>query len=298
MDKQEAVGFILRQLQNGHSQPEIVAALSSKLNAPRDVVSKFVAQTAAQYKPQPAARPATAKPPSPQPASPPSQSPRSQPANVFDFEDVFEPAPPSQASSGQPAAYFDFEAEFAPDSDFAAQFAPDPAPAPRSAAYSPAAYPAAPAAFSADSEGIPRTSFSRIPPIDEELEKIILSGLAKGRRHDDLIMSICERTGWSWDQAQRAVGLVGSKNRKKLVSRQNMIIIPLCIFLILGGLALILASFQDTMAFIEYARNRELYPLGTTSDIDNATFYSLGLGIAGVLGGAAGLFRSLQTQME
>ena len=269
MEKQEAVSFILRELQNGRSQPDIVAALSSKLNAPRDVVGKFVAQVASQYKPAP--------PPPPK-------------ASTFDFEEAFQPAPPPQAASSQPAAYFDFDADSEPEPDFAAQAAPGPTPPAR-----PAAYPSpVPQAMPADSA--PRTSSSRLPQVDEELEKFILSGLAKNRRQDDLVMSVCERTGMSWDQAQRSVALVGTKNRKKLVSRQNIIFIPLSIIFILGGLAMALASVTDSMAYVDYWVNQQKYPLGPTGNFDNTTIYSFILGMTFVLGGAAGLFTSLRNQ--
>ncbi|MEW5869939.1 MAG: hypothetical protein AB1894_11730 [Chloroflexota bacterium] len=273
MEKQEAVGFILRELQNGRSQPDIVAALSSKLNAPRDVVGKFVAQVASQYKPAP---------------PPPPKAP------AFDFEEAFQPATPPQAAASQPAAYFDFDADSEPD--FAAQAAPGPTPPARPAAYPSPAPQAMPASPLANADSAPRTSSSRLPQVDEELEKFILSGLAKNRRQDDLVMSVCERTGMSWDQAQRAVALVGTKNRKKLVSRQNMIFIPLSIIFILGGLALILASVTDAMAYIDFWVNPQKYPLGPAGDIDRTVLYSFVLGIMGVLGGAAGLFTSLRNQ--
>ncbi len=49
MDKQEAIDFVLDELDKGRSRAEITAALSRKLGAPVDLVSKFVAQTATRY---------------------------------------------------------------------------------------------------------------------------------------------------------------------------------------------------------------------------------------------------------
>ena len=42
MDKQEAIDFVLDELDKGRSLPEITAALSRRLGAPVDLVSKFV----------------------------------------------------------------------------------------------------------------------------------------------------------------------------------------------------------------------------------------------------------------
>ena len=51
MEKQEAIAFIQRELQNNCTQDEIVSLLSLELGAPPDMVRKFVAQVAAQQKP-------------------------------------------------------------------------------------------------------------------------------------------------------------------------------------------------------------------------------------------------------
>ncbi len=49
MDKQEAIDYVLDELDKGRSLPEITAALSRQLGAPEDMVGKFVTQTAERY---------------------------------------------------------------------------------------------------------------------------------------------------------------------------------------------------------------------------------------------------------
>ena len=88
MDKQEAIAFIQRELQNNCSQEEIVSLLSLELGAPPDVVRKFVAQVAAQQKPPaPTAPKVNAAAPTPYDEALPSFAPDSDvlppsPANV------------------------------------------------------------------------------------------------------------------------------------------------------------------------------------------------------------------------
>jgi hypothetical protein len=53
MEKQEALDFIFRELDNDRSQQEITALLCKQLGAPPDVVEKFVARVAAK-RPEPA----------------------------------------------------------------------------------------------------------------------------------------------------------------------------------------------------------------------------------------------------
>lgn len=64
MNKQEAIDFILKQLDQGHSREEVAAALSEKMGAPLDLVSKFIAQVAAS-RPQPAPPTAVSSPAQP-----------------------------------------------------------------------------------------------------------------------------------------------------------------------------------------------------------------------------------------
>lgn len=67
MDKQEAIVFIRRELDNNRSQEEIVTLLCQELGAPPDLVRKFVAQVVAQA-PNPAAAPQR------QPVRPPDEA--------------------------------------------------------------------------------------------------------------------------------------------------------------------------------------------------------------------------------
>jgi len=75
MDKQGAIIFIHRELDNNRSQEEIVTLLSQELGAPPDLVSKFVAQVVAE-------RPKFTAAPRRQPASPAPAAQAVPPASV------------------------------------------------------------------------------------------------------------------------------------------------------------------------------------------------------------------------
>jgi hypothetical protein len=132
--------------------------------------------------------------------------------------------------------------------------------------------------------------------IDPELEKHILNDLAKSRRQEDIIMEICEKTGASWDQAQRLVARIATQNRKKLTTRQNIVLIPLSLGAAGGGLALMLATLKETLIFINsiFGSNTP----GTFVDFDRYTIWGFFLGVGLLLGGVVGLYKALQSQFS
>jgi hypothetical protein len=141
------------------------------------------------------------------------------------------------------------------------------------------------------------------PQADEEIEKIILKGLSKSRRHDDLIMDICERRALNWNEAQRMVAQVQTKHRKKLTTRKNLLLIPASIIGIIVGLILVYASAADMYNLVN---------AGFSSQSDFATAYETGAledtiryapiffitGIVMILGSVVGLYTSLRAQFE
>jgi hypothetical protein len=84
MDKQEATEFIQRRLDNGYSPAEITQLLSQQLNAPEDMVERFVAQVAANYQPTQPVPQETWQ------AEPPSSN---QPPAQVDFQQAEQPDP-------------------------------------------------------------------------------------------------------------------------------------------------------------------------------------------------------------
>jgi len=209
MNKQEATKYIQDELKRNRPQKEIAAELSRQLNAPPDLVRKFVSQVAA--KPLPSERP-----PAPQSTRPPS-------AEV------------------QPALSQD------------------------------------------------------------ELEEMIIKALNKDQRQSDIVMEVCEQTGMSWNQAQRLVAQVSTKNRGRLVSRQNMVIIPLAALALLAGLALIYASVSEWLVVVNLFDEVGSEISSQASEVEYVLregLWGFIVGISLFLGGLYGLIRALQSHFD
>lgn len=255
MDKQEAIEFILQELNNNCDQEEIAFKLSQRLGAPADVVRKFIARVASE---------------NPVPASYLNQ-PVAPPSEVLQTPSIPEAVQqaPSSLASAQPRT----------------------------------STPVEPAVIHPSvSENPPAAIDTRKPGQDDpETEKLILSALVKNRRNDDIVLAVCERTGISWDQAQRWVARIASQNRKKLTSRQNVFLIPLSLLALLGGLVLLYSSFSEmnlayklVIALTSSPTSRA--PIEQPMVQEGAWALLVGLGLT--LGGGLGLFKALQSQFE
>jgi peptide/nickel transport system permease protein len=120
MDKQEAIDFVHYALDKGYNPEDIADVLSRRLNAPVDLVAKFVRQTKQRYDQSKAAlgTPATASPQpsahSPQPATFNAQTPASRPppSTVGKPPAAYPPSP--SAASQKPLAVSPPPAAFNP----------------------------------------------------------------------------------------------------------------------------------------------------------------------------------------
>ena len=255
MDKQAAIQFIVNELECNRTQEEISAALSQQLNAPPDVVSKFVARVIAGN----------------QAAVSPVQPPSTPPPDLQTL-----PQPDPDGQTGHPAV------ETAPEeltnlSATQVEEAPPP-----------------PQGYTFPTE--------RAPVYDQEaLEAMILKALRGNQRQSDIVMDVCENTGMSWNQAQRLVARIATKHHKHLVSRQNMIIIPLSVLALLAGLALLGASINEGL---QMAQALAESPSGLPASTSTMEFFireglwGLVIGMSLLLGGIYGLIRALQTQFS
>jgi hypothetical protein len=255
MDKQAAIQFIVNELERNRTQDEITAALSQQLNAPPDVVSKFVARVSAGNQ-------ATETP-----AQPPSTPPP-------DLETLPQPDPEGQI--GYPAV------ETAPE-----QLMAPPATQVEGS-------PPAPQEYTFPNE--------RAPVYDQEaMEAMILKALRCNQRQSDIVMDVCENTWMSWNQAQRLVARIATKHHKHLVSRQNMIIIPLSALALLAGLALLGASINEGLQMAQALAESPSDLPASTSTMEffiREGLWGLVIGMSLLLGGIYGLIRALQTQFS
>lgn len=260
MNKQQATDYIIQQLQAGCAEDEITQALSQQLKVSPQIVGKFVAQVVQDQN----RFPPPVKPPNPVDTHEVLLPPWLQ-------SESFEPAssspnlPASQNMRSNPV--------FAASAGVSAVVQPEPQ--------------------------VEKAQFAnqvKLSPQEQaELEELILKALLKSRKQSDIILSICERTGLGWDQAQRMVAKVASHNRRKLVSGQNKLIIPLCILAILTGLALLAAAGIES--YQVYAALSDGQTIGRNSD-PREILWGLSLGFVMLIGGGFGLFRALQQQFD
>jgi len=281
MDKQEAIDFVLDELDKGRSPAEIAAALSRKLDAPVELVAKFVRQTKLRYEQSQAALGTTATPgplppayhAQPEPSSP-QPAPASPPAIAYN--------PQPTAYSLPPVAYTPPPAAYSP-----ASAAPEPLPEPAPAYSEPAV-----------AEPLPRAEpeLAAAPA----LEKFILDELAKNQREGDVVLRVVEKTGMEYRQAQRLVSRVGAKNYKKITTRQNCLIIPLAVLALVAGLVLLGASIVEAYQIrflLPSPNNLSFEQIQAAYERGQSLPWAFGVGLALSLGGGFGLMSAIRKQM-
>ena len=252
MNKGEAERFIIQGLESNHTQGDIVAALCQELNAPEDLVSKFVAQVAKKHQPEPS-------------PSKPAYHQYQNTAPVDGDTDL-------SVVVSKPAIDQILEIQSPAD--------PPVKPAPHHETWV--------SGVSGEVE-------------EAELEKMVFQALRKDQRHSDIVLDICEQTGMSWDRAQRLVSRVATHNRKHLVARQNLIIIPLASIALLAGLALIVASLSEGLRIAQQMAGSPSEAAARATEIEfilQEGLWGFVIGISLLLGGVYGLIRALQTQFE
>lgn len=325
MNKQDAIDFIVEQFDQGVSPSEIARGLGKQLNAPYEVALKFVTRTLEQRmamnsSPAPA-RPTGMFPPPPAPPTnwPP---PVAKPAPVQSaWEPAVEPMPQEANAESSPAipdpgtGYSPASAWETPSSKeeverfgaavFLTGRPPEEQPAEATSLQNGETSPA----LSSDETGFPAPSSATTGEIDPKLEKFIVDALSKDKKFNDVVMAVCEQTGVDWASAQRLVGRVQAKNRKKLTSRRNVYLVPFAIILILAGIALVAAGIEQGIAYAQYAKymadlytniNGNFQPVDLPPEPASLT-YVIGYLVSGVGfigGGSYGLYQALRAQFE
>jgi len=297
VDKQQAIDFVLDELDKGRSLSAITAALSSQLGAPADLVGKFVSQTAERY-----AQSKGVLPPTP-PSNPPltvanrwsssyGQSPSAPDLNHPGY------GQPPAASDSQPTAYSrppvadsQETGGFHDEAGTAAAMEAIPEPNPR--------YIQAPAAITGETSFAPEKELEAATAPD--LEKFILGELGKNKREGDIVLAVVERTGMEYRQAQRMVSRVGARNYKKVAAKQNCLIIPLAVVFLIAGLVLLGASVAEgyQLRFIlNSPNNLSGEQIQQAYDRGRDLPWAFITGLALSLGGSIGLFSALRKQMD
>ena len=76
----------------------------------------------------------------------------------------------------------------------------------------------------------------------EELAEFVVQSLKRHQRFNDIVESVCQKTGMSWNQAHRFVARTQTEHHKELTKSSRTIMIPLSIGFIVGGILLLIWS--------------------------------------------------------
>jgi hypothetical protein len=135
-----------------------------------------------------------------------------------------------------------------------------------------------------------------------KVEKFVLQMLATNRKTSDTVLAVCERTGLSWEEAQRLVGRIAAKNHKSLKSKQNRLPMILSIVALLAGAVLAFAGINEMYTIYSAVQGmqseQEMLAAAVTQEFVRSAFWSLAMGGILLVGGAAGLFIAMRVQFE
>ncbi len=124
-----------------------------------------------------------------------------------------------------------------------------------------------------------------------ETTAFVVSELARHRHRNDIIMTLCEKTGSSWDQVQRFVRRVESENRQTITARQSPILIMIGVITIVSGL--LLAAYTVVRTLNGYAWGLPGMPIPY---LGNLAYAATGLGMIG--GGTVGTLRTARSLLR
>jgi len=128
-----------------------------------------------------------------------------------------------------------------------------------------------------------------------ELVQFIVSELGKHRKRSDVVAAVCERTGREWKEVQSFVAEVEVQERGKVQARKNVVLIPLGILIIIGGLALMLPGIVETVLL---AMRLLAIPLPQSSGGEAGNIGGLFVGALMVGGGAYSIYRGVRAQID
>ena len=258
MNQQEAASLVQQLMEQDIPHEGIVRRLTAELRAPGALVEKFVAQVETEYRrTHPPQKDAILERP-PSPSEPAIQKVKLPPWLEDESAAVLPPGeslPPPQPSWQTPAEHTQSKIE--------------------------------PVRQDQQSRG------ERLH--DSRLAKFVLGELMKNRKRSDIVMTVCERTGVSWDEAQRFVGQVAVDNHSKIGLHRNILVFPLGVVFILVGLYLavtnaigLLMTFSPGISLPASFRALQMRP-------DNAVIMLL-FGLALIAGGVIGIVFAMREQ--
>ena len=133
-----------------------------------------------------------------------------------------------------------------------------------------------------------------------QLESYIVRELSKQTKPSDIALYLCEVAGMEYTQAQKLISRTAVQHHKRIISRQNWIIIPLTIIATFAGLVLLSAGAIEafTMRFL-ISRPSALTPEQILQAYDKGPelIWAFTTGSILLIGGLVGFVSALRKQL-
>ena len=134
-------------------------------------------------------------------------------------------------------------------------------------------------------------------PADDPLVDYVIKELGGHGDQNELIRQVCERGGMSWQQAEAFVLRVAAEHEHLIARRRSPLLLTLGVLTLIGGGVLTLLSGYSLFAYYSFWAGDPSATTGPVLSLQNAV-YGVGVGLAMLLGGAAGVFTTLRSLRE
>jgi hypothetical protein len=130
---------------------------------------------------------------------------------------------------------------------------------------------------------------------DTELTAYVIDRLVGGENPDDIIYALCEKTDWSWSQAEAFVRQIQEGHQGEVVERQFPLLFTIAVATYLVGIGLMAYSLYSVFGIIKTIQGRPLpYPdafsgIRTLLDVTFGPVILFVTGLAMVLGSLIGM---------
>jgi hypothetical protein len=114
----------------------------------------------------------------------------------------------------------------------------------------------------------------------------------------DVILMVCDETGMSWAEAGEYVKKVAHENRRSIQGRLNLILIPMGLGVLIGGLAFFVNGLERIYAMYLLATATDPNAANLAMGFDYRAFLVALTGLAMIVGGAYGLYQSFKSFWE
>lgn len=130
----------------------------------------------------------------------------------------------------------------------------------------------------------------------DALTAYVLENSVKFKNIDNIVLEVCERTGWPWEQGKQFVQDVQLTYHRQLSRHKNWIVIPLGFAILIGGAALLFYVGQLGWQEMALLNSRNAEPDSAFSMLINLVDqygYWLLIGTGMVIGGTYGIAKAL-----